>query len=208
VSATRLLILGTVRILQPVHGYLVRRELLSWHADHWAHLNPGSVYNALRMFTRDGLLEEVATESQGGRPARTTYRLTGDGESEFMSLLRQCFWRVEPFAPSDLMAAWSFSWALRREEVIGALAHRVEQIEAHGSATEFAIADCAASATVPDHVAESFRLTHARLDGERRWALDLIERLQGGEYEFQGESPYAGFPPAARPAEEGVGPTG
>ena len=80
-SATRLLLLGTVRIFQPVHGYLVRRELLSWHADAWANLNPGSVYNGLRSLARDGFVEEVGTETEGGRPARTTYRLTGDGET-------------------------------------------------------------------------------------------------------------------------------
>jgi DNA-binding PadR family transcriptional regulator len=58
VSPTRLLILGAVRIFQPVHGYLVRRELMSWQVDRWAHLNPGSVYNALRSLARDGYLEE------------------------------------------------------------------------------------------------------------------------------------------------------
>jgi DNA-binding PadR family transcriptional regulator len=55
-SVTRLLVLGAVRIFQPAHGYLVRRELISWHAQEWANLNPGSVYNALRSLTRDGLL--------------------------------------------------------------------------------------------------------------------------------------------------------
>ena len=58
-SANRLLILGAVRIFQPVHGYFVRRELMSWHADAWANLNPGSIYNALRTLTREGFLEEV-----------------------------------------------------------------------------------------------------------------------------------------------------
>ena len=59
-SATRLLILGAVRIFQPVHGYFIRRE------------RPG-IYNALRTLTRQGMLREVATESSDGRPARTTY---------------------------------------------------------------------------------------------------------------------------------------
>ena len=85
-SATRLLLLGAVRIFQPVHGYFVRRELLTWHADSWAHLNPGSVYNGLRTLAREGFVEEVGTETEGGRPARTTYRLTADGEAEFMLL--------------------------------------------------------------------------------------------------------------------------
>jgi DNA-binding PadR family transcriptional regulator len=32
-STTRLMILGLVRWMQPVHGYDVKRELESWQAD-------------------------------------------------------------------------------------------------------------------------------------------------------------------------------
>lgn len=35
-----------VRIFQPVHGYDVRRELVAWHAEEWANVAPGSIYNA------------------------------------------------------------------------------------------------------------------------------------------------------------------
>lgn len=186
-SATRLLLLGTVRIFQPVHGYFVRRELMGWHADAWANLNPGSVYNGLRTLTREGMLEEVGTEARGGRPARTTYRLTGDGHAEFLMLLRGSLWGVRAFDPADLMAAWSFASALKREEVIAALEHRVEQIEGSARANEFAIEDLDRSPTTPDSVAEHYRLTQARLDGEAQWARELIERLRGGAYWFEGE---------------------
>jgi len=186
-SATRLLLLGTVRIFQPVHGYLVRRELLSWHADSWAHLNPGSVYNGLRSLARDGFVAEVGTEAEGGRPARTTYRLTDDGESEFMMLLRSMLWNVSPHDPANLMAAWSFAWALKREEVIAALEHRIEQIGGSARASEFAVENILASPGTPDTVVEHFRLTRARMHGEALWAGELIERLRAGAYWFEDE---------------------
>ena len=185
--ATRLMLLGTVRIFQPVHGYLVRRELLSWHADAWANLNPGSIYNGLRSLAREGFVEEVGTEAQGGRPARTTYRLTGDGETEFLQLLRDALWNVSTFETADLLAAWSFAPALKREEVIAALEHRVEQIEASAQAAHFAIDDIAVNPTTPDTVAEHYRLSQARLDGEAAWARQVVERLRAGEYWFAGE---------------------
>jgi len=81
-STTRLLVLGAVRIFQPAHGYLVRRELVTWQVDDWANLNPGSIYNALRTLARDGLLEEAEAEiavGGTGPGARVTYRLTPDG---------------------------------------------------------------------------------------------------------------------------------
>lgn len=66
VSVTRLLVLGAVRIFQPAHGYLIRRELVSWQADQWAHLNPGSVYNALRTLAKDGLLIDDTVAAPDG----------------------------------------------------------------------------------------------------------------------------------------------
>ncbi len=186
-SATRLLLLGTVRIFQPVHGYFVRRELLSWHADTWAHLNPGSIYNGLRTLAREGHIEEVGTETRGGRPARTSYRLTDDGNTEFLVLLRAALWNVSPHEPANLMAGWSFAWALKRDEVIAALEHRLEQISASARATDFAIEDIRGAPGMPEEVAEHYRLTQARLDGEASWARQLLERLRAGEYWFEGE---------------------
>lgn len=186
-SATRLLLLGIVRIFQPVHGYFARRELLSWHADEWAHLNPGSVYNGLRALVRDGFVEEVGTEARGGRPARTSYRLTGDGESEFLLLLREALWNVSAHDRAELMAAWSFAWALTRDEVIAALEHRIEQVAGFARAAVFAIEDVRRSHTMPDTVVEHYRLTQARLTGEATWAGELVERLRAGEYWFEGE---------------------
>jgi DNA-binding PadR family transcriptional regulator len=183
----RLLILGAVRIFQPVHGYFVRRELLSWRAEQWAHLNPGSVYNALRTLTREGFLDEVGTEAEGGRPARTSYRLTGDGEAEFLKLLRPALWELEPYDPAKLLAAWSFAWVLTRKEVIAALQHRIEQITAHARSNEFALGDLKRVHETPDHVAEHVLLIQARLDGEAAWARGLVERLRAGAYWFDGE---------------------
>jgi DNA-binding PadR family transcriptional regulator len=75
-SATRLLVLGVVRIFQPVHGCSVRRELLTWKVDDWAHVKPGSIYNALRTLTKEGYLEAAGTHTEGSRPERTLYQLT------------------------------------------------------------------------------------------------------------------------------------
>jgi DNA-binding PadR family transcriptional regulator len=187
VSTTRLLILGAVRCFQPVHGYFVRRELLSWRADEWAHLNPGSVYNALRTLTREGFLEEVGTETQGGRPARTSYRLTPDGEVELLQLLRPALWNLDPYEPSSLLAAWSFAWMLSREEVIAALEQRAGQVVSHAKSNEFALDHVRRSREMPRYVVEHLRLTQSRLDGEAAWARDVSSRLRAGEYWFDGE---------------------
>src|SRR3954453_20362663 len=102
-----MMILGLVQWMQPVHGYDVRRELLSWSADKWANVQPGSIYQALRKLTQEGLLREVATEQVGARPARTTSEITDKGRAEFSTLLVRNFWRPAA-APEPFIAAYSF----------------------------------------------------------------------------------------------------
>jgi DNA-binding PadR family transcriptional regulator len=128
-SATRMMILGLVQWMRPVHGYDVRRELLSWNADKWANVQPGSIYHALRKLTEEGLLREVATEQVGARPARTTYDITEKGAGEFQSLLRKEWWNVGGQADS-FMAAFSFLPALPRDEAAAALRSRAGQLRA------------------------------------------------------------------------------
>jgi DNA-binding PadR family transcriptional regulator len=179
-ASTRLLVLGVVRIFQPVHGYDVRRELISWRVDQWANVAPGSIYNALKSMTRDGLLEVVGTDQVGGRPERTTYRLTNDGETEFQALLRATLWKVEP-ALDPLMPALCFLPVMKREELMAALKHRITQVQGMLEHSEFAVAELP-NASTPEHVKELYRLSAARAGAEIPWAQALIERLERGEY--------------------------
>src|SRR5690348_15424573 len=110
-----MMILGLVGWLQPVHGYDVRRELLSWDVESWANIQAGSIYHALRKLSEEGLLEAVATEQVGARPARTTYRITPKGQAEFEELLRKYWWNVEP-SIDPFQAAWCFLPSLPRAE--------------------------------------------------------------------------------------------
>lgn len=182
-----------MRIFQPAHGYLVRRELLSWQADQWAHLNPGSVYNALRTLSRDGLLatdDEPGPEAPtpSGSPAgKVRYRLTDDGETEFQRLVRVALWELHPYEPEWLLAGMSFWWALSRQEVLDALAARRTQLEGRGVATEYAAKAVGQSPFKPESVVEHFLLHIEQLRGELAWVDATRERLAGGAYWFQGE---------------------
>jgi DNA-binding PadR family transcriptional regulator len=182
VSPTRLLVLGAVRIFQPAHGYLVRRELMTWRVDQWAAMHPGSIYNMLRTLARDGMLEEV--EGDGGKPHRTSYRLTADGESEFVTLVREALWQLSPFDPRPLMAGVSFMWALSREEVIAALESRVAQLEGLHASLGFTVESVRADPLKPSNVVEIYLLGDARSQGELGWVRGLLERVRAGEHDF------------------------
>ena len=180
VSATRLMILGLVKWLQPVHGYQVRRELLSWGVEEWANIQPGSIYHALRKMTGEGLLAEVATEQVGSRPARTTYRLTPTGDAEFEDLLRRYWWDyrvpVDPFA-----AAFCFLPALPRREAAVALHNRGRLLQAANEALRASLDSEWMRASKPVHVAWSFELSIARNEAEIAWCERVAERIEAGE---------------------------
>ncbi len=204
-SVTRLLILGAVRIFQPTHGYFVRRELGSWQVAEWAHLNPGSIYNALRALARDGLLIEEpsaaepsteGTVDEGVKPggsrsgSKTAYRLTVDGETEFRRLVREALWELHPYEPGWLLAGVSFWGVLPRVEVLAALDARSSLLKARISGTRFAAGSMSETAAgTPDHVVEIFHIGVAQLQAEIDWTQDAIGRINGGAYGFAGEDP-------------------
>jgi DNA-binding PadR family transcriptional regulator len=186
-SITRLLLLGAIRIFQPVHGYFIRRELITWQVDQWANLHPGSIYNGLRSLVKDGLIEAVGVETIGSRPARTVYRLTAEGDDEFLRLLRDAVWRFEPFQAGMLQAGLSMMPYLSRAEVTAAMRHRLGLLEGFLTEATFGIESMRASVATPDHVAEQILLIMGRVKGEIVWTNDFLARLEDGSYRFSGE---------------------
>jgi DNA-binding PadR family transcriptional regulator len=180
-SSTRLLVLGAVRIFQPVHGYDVRRELLSWRVDQWANVAPGSIYNALKTLTKEKFLKVVGTGQIGGRPERTQYSLTPEGEKEYQTLLRATWWKVAP--PLDeLMPALCFMPTLSEEELTAALEHRITMLEGALKHLEFSRKEIHPPET-PEHVKELYDRMHAILAAEIPWARTLMGRLARGTYD-------------------------
>lgn len=186
-TTTRLVVLGAVNQFQPVHGYFLRRELMTWHIDEWANIQPGSIYNALRSLKNDGYLAENGTESAGNRPERTTYRITEAGKGELLRMLRDSLWTVHVFDTKPVMVLTSFMYALTREEVLAGLEHRVTEIDTRVASNTYRIGDVANSTSTPSYVREIFELATARLRAEQQWAREVSERIRSGSYVFAGE---------------------
>lgn len=174
-----MMILGLVRWMQPVHGYDVRRELLSWNADKWANVQPGSIYHALRKLAEEGRLREVATEQVGARPARITYEITPKGEDEFQNLLRGLWWNigevVDPF-----FAAFSFLPALSRDEASAALRNRARSLRSVNDSLRSAMESGWMKQGRPTHVAWMWQLSIARAEGEIAWCERIADLIDAG----------------------------
>jgi DNA-binding PadR family transcriptional regulator len=194
-SATRLLVLGAIRIMQPVHGYDVRRELVSWRLEELANVKPGSIYSAMRTLEKDGCIAVHSRESEESRPERTTYVLTGEGEKEFTLLLREAWWTVKPPA-APLVPALALMLFFPREELVRALHARINLLDSSLESTAFlraSIKDGAdgADGEVPEHVREILDFLSAHTRAELDWTRGFQKRVRDGMYTFEGE---AGFP--------------
>ncbi|TNC29527.1 PadR family transcriptional regulator [Amycolatopsis alkalitolerans] len=179
-SATRLLVLGVVRMYGRAHGYQVRRELLTWSADKWANVQPGSIYHALKKMTAEDLLELVEVEPGESGPERTAYRLTGEGETQFHVLLTQALSEAERDG-AEMAAAITFMTALPRKRVIGLLQHRMFKLEADQRSAELLFEE-STNWGQPPHVRELFRIWQLHSETSLKWLRELIERLEAGEY--------------------------
>ena len=179
-STTRLLLLGAVRIFQPVHGYLLRRELLSWQVEDWAHVKPGSIYSGLRTLVSHGLLEEVP-----GDPV--SYRLTPDGELEFRRLLVSALRDPDPGDASRLLGGLCFMTLLPRPEVREALRARSLVLEAMTSSASAMVRTVEQERLAPASTVELSHVVGHWLAGEGTWVQELCDRLDAGHYRFAGE---------------------
>jgi DNA-binding PadR family transcriptional regulator len=186
-STTRMLVLGVVRLHQPVHGYDVRRELITWHAEEWGSVAGGSIYNALKTMAKEGLLESAGTDQVEGRPERTLYTITQKGERELSELCSRTLWEWR--MPTDpLVAVISMMPFIKRDELIAGLEARAAKIKGDALHSEYAIAAIDDTDT-PAHVREMLRLINARVVAELPWAEAFIARLRKGEYRTLGDPP-------------------
>jgi hypothetical protein len=182
------------------HGYQVRQTLLSWAADKWANVKPGSIYHALKKMAADGLLEPVQAGESDLGPDRVVYRITPRGEGDFFYLMNDSLGHIER-GPSMLNAALPFITTLDRATLLFLLKARIQQTQGQAETTRYLMDHTVASnyeeLGKPPHISEMFRYWYATTNGELQWLRELVDRVEAGEYEFADENPAAfGSPPA------------
>ena len=95
VRETRLLLLGAVAMFEPVNGYQIRRELVSWRVDKWAHVNPGSIYHGLSALTAEGYL--TRNDLVDGTREVAVYEVTPAGRALLEEMMVEALESVDPY---------------------------------------------------------------------------------------------------------------
>ena len=91
----RLIVLATVRHLEPATGYAIRKRLVEQGVEAWGGVSVASIYSVLRTLTKHGQLEEL-DDPTGVRRNTKAYRTTEAGREEFLALARRALETVDP----------------------------------------------------------------------------------------------------------------
>ncbi|GAA4704748.1 PadR family transcriptional regulator [Nocardioides conyzicola] len=177
-----MLLLGAVALFEPVNGYQIRRELLSWQVDRWAHTNPGSIYHGLTSLTGQGHLRRHDLVD-GGREV-AVYELTDEGRAELERMLVQALETVNLYETSAFHVAFSMLPLLEHQQVVRSLtARRVE--------LERTVADLAAGkpGDLPPHARRSVLLWLDLAVAELAWLRETVEEIKRGELDAAWEPP-------------------
>ncbi|GAB3220890.1 PadR family transcriptional regulator [Glycomyces halotolerans] len=139
----------------PMHGYELRKRLLSLLGAVRAAFSYGSLYPTLKRMRQRGLIaEEVPGEGNAekplltGRRARKVYRLTPEGKEQFAQLMADAgpetadealfgvhfafFSRTDPATRLRILEARRRRVEERRERIREALARTAERLDAYG----------------------------------------------------------------------------
>lgn len=182
---TRILVLGVVRIFGPANGYQLRRELLSWEVEQWAHLKPGSIYSMLTTLERDGLVERHDLVMDDGARPVAVYIATEAGVAEHDRLVLEAIETVpDPGDPLPLRVAVNFAPFLSRERYVEALERR---IAAFGLAVQAILtkeAHLTGNRGVPPHVLAELGLELGLVRAQLAWLVEHAADVRAGALRF------------------------
>ncbi len=189
---TRMLLLGAVALFEPVNGYQIRRELLSWQVDRWANVNPGSIYGGLNTLSRQGHLVRHDLVDAGREVA--VYELTDSGRAELRSLMVTALESVDPYDRAAFTVAFSQLPLLDRDQVLRSLTVRRTRLQE--TVREFAATK---PGTAPPHAMRGMVLWLDLATAELAWLREVIEDIRSGALKFEAVEDWDWAPPADDP---------
>ena len=181
-TETRMLLLGAVAIFEPVNGYQIRRELVTWGVEDWANIKPGSIYNGLATLAQRG--ELVRHDLRDGSREVAVYELSDKGREEFRRLFEQGLTAVRPTAPLAFQTALSMLPLVTRADAKRLLEQRLVNLE--HQAEEYSV-KAHEALNVPPHVLAVMDYWERVGKVEREWLVRLLSRIDDGELDFLGE---------------------
>ena len=194
---TRMLLLGAVAMFEPVNGYQIRRELVSWQVDRWANVNPGSIYHGLGTLTAEGFLHR--TDLRDGTRDVAVYEVTDAGRTLLQRSLLTALERVDPYQRTAFTIAFGMLPLLPRRDVLGALTARRAALEREVDGFVRGKDD---PANGPPHARRGWVLWLDLAIAELGWLRETIEEIKAGRLRFGTGEDWGWEPPADDPGRQ------
>lgn len=190
-ATTRMLVLGAVRIFGPANGYQLRRELLSWEVERWAHVNPGSIYSMLSTLERQGAIVRHDLEIDDARPV-AVYTVTPAGDAEFERMVFDAIATVPDSGDAlPMRVAMNFGASLTRQQFLDAVAERIRLFWSGIEEFDTKLAALREPLIVPPHVVSELRLEVALMRAQLDWLIALQGEVREGGLVFRDEAGHA-----------------
>jgi DNA-binding PadR family transcriptional regulator len=195
----------SVLVQRPMHPYEMASMLRERSKEEDMKVKWGSLYTVVQNLDKHGMVEAVGSSRNGGRPERTTYRITDEGRRELHD------WAAELVAApqheeSQFRAGLSVMGALHPREATRLLQQRRRAVEAElerRRAVQHQL-----SAVLPRLFLIEDEYELAMREAELRWVTAIAEELAAGT--FPGMDGWAAFhdsgvvpPEIAEIAEQG-----
>ncbi len=166
-----------VVIERPMHPYEMATVIKERGKDRDMAIKWGSFYTVVANLAKHGLIEAVESGRQGGRPERTTYRITDAGREELADWARELV--ADPDRePPRFEAALSVILILPPEEATALLAERLARLEAQLARQRESHAHH--SAQLPRLFLIENEYDIALLAAEVHWIRGLVDELTSG----------------------------
>jgi DNA-binding PadR family transcriptional regulator len=166
---------------RPMHPYEMYRVMIERFEHEVVKVRPGTLYHTVARLAEHDLVEAVGTDRSGGRPERTTYRITARGREAMRERLRGMLAGPVNEYPSFPLALGE-AHNLPREEVLRLLAERIRALEAQLAQNRVLLASASS------HVIEAHLLDHCFVidmtEAELDWLRRLAVRIENKELEW------------------------
>ncbi len=160
-----------------MHPYQMRQLIQARHKDEVLDLKHGSLYHAIGRLLGDGLIEVVAVGRAGGRPERTTYRLTARGRASLPRWLRDRI-AVPRVTPSEFVGLLSFLVHLAPDAVVEGLDARARLLEAETGDRALRLREAGRHVARINLVEGEYALAMGR--AELAWVRSLADDIRTG----------------------------
>lgn len=164
---------------RPMHPYEMYSVMLERHEDALVKVRPGSLYHAVERLERDGLVKSLGTDRPTGRPERTVYEVTPEGNDAMLDWVRSALGEWQPEYPQFPLAL-ALANNLPADAVVGLLEEYLRSLDGEVAEMQQAVAEVKRRDLPEAYWLENDYLLAVRL-AERAWIAATIERLTTGD---------------------------